>query len=128
MAFAILDDLVDRQEIQLNYETAEKNYVKAICKGLFKIMSKMGISTIRSYRGAKLFEAIGLSRDLADTYFGGTKMCIRDRSNSRGQGSGFAHLDSSGSRTDCHSRYGYGAIRFISVITTRYSPKHNGHR
>ena len=72
MAFAILDDLVDRQEIQLNYETAEKNYVKAICKGLFKIMSKMGISTIRSYRGAKLFEAIGLSRDLADTYFGGT--------------------------------------------------------
>ena len=71
-AFAILDDLVDRQEIQLNYETAEKNYVKAICKGLFKIMSKMGISTIRSYRGAKLFEAIGLSRDLADTYFGGT--------------------------------------------------------
>ena len=72
MAFAILDDLVDRQEIQLNYETAEKNYVKAICKGLFKVMSKMGISTIRSYRGAKLFEAIGLSRDLADTYFGGT--------------------------------------------------------
>ena len=72
MAFAILDDLVDRQEIQLNYETAEKNYVKAICKGLFKIMSKMGISTIRSYRGAKLFEAIGLSRDLAETYFGGT--------------------------------------------------------
>lgn len=56
----------------MNYETAEKNYVKAICKGLFKIMSKMGISTIRSYRGAKLFEAIGLSRDLADTYFGGT--------------------------------------------------------
>ena len=72
MAFAILDDLVDRQEIQLNYETAEKNYVKAICKGLFKVMSKMGISTIRSYRGAKLFEAIGLSRDLAETYFGGT--------------------------------------------------------
>ena len=72
MAFAILDDLVDKQEIQLNYETAEKNYVKAICKGLFKVMSKMGISTIRSYRGAKLFEAIGLSRDLADTYFGGT--------------------------------------------------------
>lgn len=72
MAFAILDDLVDKQEIQLNYETAEKNYVKAICKGLFKVMSKMGISTIRSYRGAKLFEAIGLSRDLADAYFGGT--------------------------------------------------------
>ena len=178
MAFAILDDLVDRQEIQLNYETAEKNYVKAICKGLFKIMSKMGISTIRSYRGAKLFEAIGLSRDLADTYFGGTTSNIggirleeiaadaiamhndtfshptdsllehkgiysfrKDGEKHawnpvsythldvyKRQGSGFAHLDSSGSRTDCHSRYGYGAIRFIIVITTRYSPKHNGHR
>ena len=71
MAFAILDDLVSKQEIQLDYDTAEKNYVKAICKGLKKVLSKMGISTIRSYRGAKLFEAIGLSRDLVDSYFGG---------------------------------------------------------
>ena len=45
----------------MNYETAEKNYIKAICKGLYKVMSKMGISTIRSYRGAKIFEAVGLS-------------------------------------------------------------------
>ena len=44
-------------DVQMNYETAEKNYIKAIRKGLFKIMSKMGISTIRSYRGAKIFEA-----------------------------------------------------------------------
>ncbi|MDD2437248.1 MAG: glutamate synthase large subunit, partial [Massilibacteroides sp.] len=72
MAFAILEDIVKKKEIQLNYETAEKNYIKAICKGLFKIMSKMGISTIRSYRGAKLFEAVGLSKDLMQTYFGGT--------------------------------------------------------
>lgn len=72
MVFAILKDLADRQEIQLNYETARKNYIKALCKGLFKVMSKMGISTIRSYRGAKLFEAIGLSSELTDTYFGGT--------------------------------------------------------
>jgi glutamate synthase (NADPH/NADH) large chain len=72
MAFAIIEDLVEKQEIQLNYKTARENYVKAICKGLFKVMSKMGISTIRSYRGAKLFEAVGLSRDLANTYFGGT--------------------------------------------------------
>ena len=49
MSFAILQDLVDRQEIQLNYEMARKNYIKALCKGLFKVMSKMGISTIRSY-------------------------------------------------------------------------------
>jgi len=70
MAFAVLDDLVKRGEVQMNYDTAEKNYVKAICKGLYKIMSKMGISTIRSYRGAKIFEAIGLSEELLKTYFG----------------------------------------------------------
>ena len=70
MSFAILQDLVDRQEIQLNYEMARKNYIKALCKGLFKVMSKMGISTIRSYRGAKLFEAVGLSTALTDAYFG----------------------------------------------------------
>lgn len=70
MAFAILEDLVAKQAVQLNYETAEKNYVKSLCKGLLKVLSKMGISTIRSYRGAKLFEAIGLSEVLVETYFG----------------------------------------------------------
>ncbi len=70
MAFAIINDLVNNGEIQMNYETAEKNYIKAICKGLLKIMSKMGISTIRSYRGAKIFEAVGLSEKLLNTFFG----------------------------------------------------------
>lgn len=70
MAFAVLDDLVKRCEVQMNYETAEKNYIKAICKGLYKVLSKMGISTLRSYRGAKIFEAIGLSDELLRTYFG----------------------------------------------------------
>ena len=76
MAFSVLDDLVRKGEIQLNYDTAEKNYIKAICKGLFKIMSKMGISTIRSYRGAKIFEAVGLSSELSDAYFGGINSTI----------------------------------------------------
>lgn len=71
MAFAILDKLVKEKDIQLDYATAEKNYIKSICKGLFKIMSKMGISTIRSYRGAKIFEAVGLSEELSKAYFGG---------------------------------------------------------
>ena len=70
MAFAILDDLVKKGKIQENYETAEANYIKAVKKGLFKIMAKMGISTIRSYRGAKIFESIGLSESLLKTYFG----------------------------------------------------------
>ena len=70
LTYAILDDLVKRGKIQENYETAEANYIKAVKKGLFKIMAKMGISTIRSYRGAKIFESIGLSESLLRTYFG----------------------------------------------------------
>lgn len=70
MTFAILDDLVKRGKIQEEYATAEKNYIKAVDKGLKKIMSKMGISTIRSYRGAKIFESIGLGEDLLRRYFG----------------------------------------------------------
>ena len=70
MTFAVLDDLVKKHKIQEEYATAEKNYIKAVDKGLKKIMSKMGISTIRSYRGAKIFESIGLSEDLLHRYFG----------------------------------------------------------
>ena len=70
MTFAILDDLVKRGKIQEDYATAEAHYIQAVDKGLKKIMSKMGISTIRSYRGAKIFESIGLSEDLLRRYFG----------------------------------------------------------
>ena len=70
MTFAVLDHLVKHHKIQEEYATAEKNYIKAVDKGLKKIMSKMGISTIRSYRGAKIFESIGLSEDLLRRYFG----------------------------------------------------------
>ena len=70
MVFAILDDLVKQGKIQEDYATAEQNYIKAVKKGLFKIMAKMGISTIRSYRGAKIFESIGLSESLLRSYFG----------------------------------------------------------
>jgi glutamate synthase (NADPH/NADH) large chain len=71
MAFAVLNDLVNKREIQLDFETAEKHYLKALHKGLLKVMSKMGISTIKSYNGAKIFEAIGLSNTLLDKYFKG---------------------------------------------------------
>ena len=70
LTFAILDDLVKKGKIQEEYATAEAHYIKAVDKGLKKIMSKMGISTIRSYRGAKIFESIGLSEDLLRRYFG----------------------------------------------------------
>ena len=71
MAFAILDEKVKSREIQLDYHTAEKRYIKSINKGLLKVMSKMGISTLRSYRGAQIFEAVGVSQKLLDTYFRG---------------------------------------------------------
>lgn len=70
MTFAVLHDLVKSHKIQEEYATAEKNYIKAVDGGLKKIMSKMGISTIRSYRGAKIFEALGVSEDLLRKYFG----------------------------------------------------------
>ena len=72
MAFAVIDRLVKDKEIQLDYHTAEKNYLKAVNKGLLKVISKMGISTMGSYRGAQLFEAVGVSQELIDRYFCGT--------------------------------------------------------
>jgi glutamate synthase (NADPH/NADH) large chain len=71
MAFAILQDKVDSHEIQLDFHTAEKNYIKSVNKGLLKVLSKMGISTLRSYRGAQIFEAIGISQNVLDAYFRG---------------------------------------------------------
>ena len=76
LAFGVLDRLVSENEVQLDYKTAEKQYIKAINKGLLKIISKMGISTIRSYRGAKIFEAIGLSNAFLDKYFHGMQSKI----------------------------------------------------
>ncbi len=53
----------------VDYKTAEKNYVKAVLKGVVKVMSKMGISTLQSYRGAQIFEAVGLNQEFIDRYF-----------------------------------------------------------
>ncbi len=72
LAFAVINDLVEKKEIQLDFHTAQKNYIKAVDKGLLKVMSKMGISTITSYKGAQLFEAIGVSDDMIRKYFGHT--------------------------------------------------------
>jgi len=72
LAFAVIDDMVKRKEIQLDFHTAQRNYIKAVDKGLLKVMSKMGIATLTSYKGAQLFEAIGISQDMIDAYFGNT--------------------------------------------------------
>jgi glutamate synthase (NADPH/NADH) large chain len=72
MAFAIIEKLVKDRTIQVDYQRAEENYIKAINKGLLKILSKMGISTLRSYRSAQIFETVGLSHELVEKYFEGT--------------------------------------------------------
>ncbi|MFR9557161.1 MAG: glutamate synthase large subunit [Rikenellaceae bacterium] len=76
MAYAVINDLIKSGDILLDYATAEKNFIKAVGKGLLKVISKMGISTIGSYRGAQLFEAVGLSQGVIDEYFTGTTSAI----------------------------------------------------
>lgn len=72
LAFAAIDQMVKDGKIELDYVEARKNYIKAIDKGLLKVLSKMGISTLRSYHGAQMFEAIGVSQELINKYFTGT--------------------------------------------------------
>ncbi|UBM62407.1 glutamate synthase large subunit [Candidatus Sulfidibacterium hydrothermale] len=72
LAFGAIDHLVKAGKIPLEYAEARRNYIHAVDKGLLKIFSKMGISTIRSYHGAQIFEALGISKELADKYFTGT--------------------------------------------------------
>jgi glutamate synthase domain-containing protein 2/glutamate synthase domain-containing protein 3 len=74
LMFESLDELADRSllPVDLDREEAEKRIVKAIGKGLLKTISKMGISTIQSYCGAQIFEAVGLDKELIERYFTGT--------------------------------------------------------
>ncbi len=73
LAMETVEDLALRGLLgELTPEKAQRNLIKALDKGVLKIMSKMGISTIASYRGAQVFEAIGLSRELVDRHFAGT--------------------------------------------------------
>ncbi len=71
LVFAILLQKVKSGEIQLDFDTAKKNYIKSVSKGLLKVLSKMGNSTLRSYRGAHIFEALGISTSVLNDYFKG---------------------------------------------------------
>ena len=74
LAIETIEEMANRGYLPAGttFETALKNYKKAVNKGLLKVFSKMGISTLQSYRGAQIFEAIGLNRELVDKYFTGT--------------------------------------------------------
>ena len=73
LAFETIDDLITEGVIEgITHRKARRNYIKACGKGVLKVMSKMGISTIPSYTGAQVFEAVGLANDVIDEYFTGT--------------------------------------------------------
>jgi glutamate synthase (NADPH/NADH) large chain len=75
-AFSVIEKLCEKGTIRLDYPNARENYIKSIDKGLLKVMSKMGISTLRSYHGSQIFEAIGISSATVDKYFTGTSSRI----------------------------------------------------
>ncbi|MDD5465842.1 MAG: glutamate synthase large subunit [Candidatus Omnitrophica bacterium] len=72
LVFGALEKMAKEKELNLGAEKAKHNYIKAIDKGILKVLSKMGISTLQSYRGAQIFEAVGLNKSVIDEYFTGT--------------------------------------------------------
>ena len=76
LAFDTIQSLLPRLPEPLTFEEAQRRYIKAVGKGLLKVMSKMGISTLQSYCGAQIFDAIGLNQEFVDAYFAGTQTRI----------------------------------------------------
>ena len=72
LVFESLENICQTQMLRLDYEQAVKNYIQAAADGIAKVLSKMGISTVQSYRGAQIFEALGISAQVIDEYFMGT--------------------------------------------------------
>jgi len=72
LVYAVLEERICAGALRLDFHSAETNFINAISKGLLKILSKMGIATMRSYRSASLFEALGISDDVVEKYFTGT--------------------------------------------------------
>ncbi|MFN3470366.1 MAG: glutamate synthase large subunit, partial [Novosphingobium sp.] len=76
LAFETLEAIRVEKELPLTTKEVQKNYIKAIGKGILKVMSKMGISTYQSYCGAQIFDAVGLSTEFVNAYFTGTATTI----------------------------------------------------
>ncbi|MFH1476810.1 MAG: glutamate synthase large subunit [Verrucomicrobiota bacterium] len=108
LAFDIVADMAGKKllEGRIGVTQALENYIQASCRGLLKLMSKMGISTLRSYRSAQVFEAVGLNATLTDRYFPGTA--------SRIQGIGIAEIaaEAAARYAAAHDR-SPGAQRFL---------------
>ncbi len=76
LVFETIQDMLPDLPEELDFEEAQKRYIKAVGKGLHKVMSKMGISTYQSYCGAQIFDAVGLSSEFVEKYFTGTATTI----------------------------------------------------
>jgi len=74
LAFATIRDLKNSSQLKTDLDEKQlyKNYIKAVCDGLLKVFSKMGISTLQSYQGAQIFEILGINKSVVDQYFTGT--------------------------------------------------------
>jgi glutamate synthase (NADPH) large chain len=72
LAYATIQEAIEKGNLTIDYKTAVKKFRKGAAEGVVKVMSKMGISTVQSYRGAQVFEAVGISKAVIDEYFTGT--------------------------------------------------------
>ncbi|WP_368896688.1 glutamate synthase central domain-containing protein, partial [Priestia megaterium] len=72
LTFATYQNEINAGTLNVSYDYAVEKYVKAVTEGVVKVMSKMGISTVQSYRGAQIFEAVGISAEVIEQYFTGT--------------------------------------------------------
>ncbi|MGK0176154.1 MAG: glutamate synthase (ferredoxin) [Lentimonas sp.] len=101
LALESIRHMVDREDLEISLEKASSNFLKANLNGVIKTMSKMGISTVASYRGAQIFEAIGLNQSVIDKYFTKTPSRVEGiRLNVIAQEVSMRHVDAFGSRHD----------------------------
>jgi len=115
MAYETLYDMIDQGMLtDITYEKAVYGYIKALVKGVVKVMAKMGISTIQSYCGAQIFEAVGLNQDFIDTYFtwtasrvGGMGLAEIAHEAQQQHAKAFPEFPVNGHTLDVHGQYQY---------------------
>ncbi|MBM4255089.1 MAG: glutamate synthase large subunit [Deltaproteobacteria bacterium] len=116
MAYESLNDMIHEGMLDLSYYDAVKGYNKAVVKGVVKVMAKMGISTIKSYCGAQIFEAVGLGQELIDKYFtwtpsriGGIGIDVITREAIQQHGKAFPEISLDGHTLEVQGQYQYRA-------------------
>jgi glutamate synthase (ferredoxin) len=115
LAYECLNDMIGEGMLQnITYHAAVKGYIKAVVKGVVKVMAKMGISTIKSYCGAQIFEAVGFSQELVDKYFtwtpsrvGGIGLAEIAREAQQQHAKAFPTFPLNGHTLEVHGQYQY---------------------